>query len=87
MKGLALLAFLFSTAMAVAVRNKSFSCPDKTWGGCCDEKDENGAGHTCHDANAVGRNNEYTCSDRKEYDMCCHFAPWVVHAAHPLICV
>lgn len=107
MKGLATFALLISTALAVAIeaRTKSFSCPDKTWGGCCAERDENLAGKSCkfppppclvtalptvkrwevrqgwfnvgHDAASVGRNNEYTCANKNDFDMCCHFAPWL----------
>ncbi|KAK0119478.1 hypothetical protein ONS95_010925 [Cadophora gregata] len=86
MKGLASFALLFSVVTAAAVGNKSFPCPEKTWGGCCTEVDEDGGGHTCHDAATVESANLYICSNKFEHSKCCHFAPWVVHDAHPLIC-
>lgn len=47
MKSFTTLAVLVSSAAGLVVRSDGFSCPDKTWGGCCAEIDSNKAGHTC----------------------------------------
>merc|ERR1712225_116232 len=86
MKNLTVFALLVSAVTAAAVGNIGFSCPDQSWGGCCAEVDEYGGGHNCQNATTVASKSEYICSNNTEYGKCCHYAPWVVHDAHPLVC-
>ncbi|CZT11172.1 hypothetical protein WAI453_010906 [Rhynchosporium graminicola] len=86
MKTFTLLAILFSTALAATIGDQSFPCTEPNFGGCCTEIDEFGGGHGCLEAAVVADGKGYICSEKTDHNLCCHRAPWVVHAAHPLVC-